>query len=60
MSVKGGCLCGAVRYESAVDPVFSGHCYCTDCQKGTGCGHVTVVGVPEAALTVTWPQPVPF
>ena len=53
MSVKGGCLCGAVRYESAVDPVFSGHCYCTDCQKGTGCGHVTVVGVPEAALTVT-------
>ena len=53
MSVKGGCLCGAVRYAAAIDPVFSGHCYCTDCQKGTGCGHVTVVGVPEAALTVT-------
>jgi len=53
MSVKGGCLCGAVRYEAGVDPAFSGHCYCVDCQKGTGCGHVTVVGVPEAALALT-------
>lgn len=53
MSVKGGCLCGTVRYEAGVDPLFSGHCYCKDCQRDTGCGHVTIVGVPEAAVQVT-------
>ncbi len=53
MSLKGGCLCGAVRYEAGAEPVFSGHCYCIDCQKGTGCGHVTVAAVPEGALKIT-------
>lgn len=49
----GGCLCGAVRYESAVAPLFSGHCHCTDCRKTSATGHATHVVVPLAALTVT-------
>ncbi|HEY6451009.1 MAG TPA: GFA family protein [Steroidobacteraceae bacterium] len=53
MSLSGGCLCGAVRYESSADPVFSGHCYCTDCQKESGCGHTTVAAVPDAAFRIT-------
>src|SRR6266851_3934713 len=32
----GGCLCGAVRYESAGDPVFSLHCHCRDCPPVIG------------------------
>lgn len=48
--MQGGCLCGAVRYETASEPAFVGHCHCTDCQKASGAGHVTVVAVPEAGL----------
>ena len=29
--IVGGCLCGAVRYESAVDAVMQASCYCRDC-----------------------------
>lgn len=47
MSLKGGCLCGAVRYEASAEPVFSGHCYCVDCQKETGGGHSTVAAIPS-------------
>ena len=53
MKASGGCLCGAVRYEIDGDPVFAGHCHCIDCQKATGTGHVSVTGLPRAAVTVT-------
>ncbi len=55
MSLTGTCLCGSVRYESAAEPVFSGHCHCLDCQKETGTGHLTVAAVPEATVKVTGP-----
>lgn len=55
MSLTGTCLCGAVRYEANADPVFSGNCYCGDCQKETGGGHATVVGVPDANVKITGP-----
>ena len=50
--MTGGCLCGAVRYEVAADPVYAGHCHCRSCQRASGAGHSTYVGVPRAALTV--------
>lgn len=50
--MTGGCLCGAVRYEVAADPVYTGHCHCRSCQRASGAGHSTYVGVPLAALTV--------
>lgn len=34
--VTGGCLCGAVRYESSLAPVGGYFCHCTMCQKGYG------------------------
>jgi hypothetical protein len=55
MSFTGTCLCGAVRYEAIAEPVFSGHCHCTDCQKESGCGHATVVAVPDATVKITGP-----
>ena len=54
----GGCLCGAVRYESANAPQLAGHCHCIDCRKSSGTGHCTHVMVQEdgfsysGALTV--------
>ncbi|WP_265515828.1 GFA family protein [Nitratireductor luteus] len=38
-SYKGGCACGAIRYETSSEPVFENHCQCTDCQKRSGTGH---------------------
>ena len=55
MSLTGSCLCGAVRYESNAEPVFSGHCYCSDCQKETGGGHLTVAAVPDATVKISGP-----
>ena len=38
---KGGCLCGAVRYEAKGTPVVVAHCHCEDCQRSSGAGHTT-------------------
>jgi hypothetical protein len=37
----GCCLCGAVSYRIAGEPVIVAHCYCRDCQRGSGAGHTT-------------------
>lgn len=33
---KGGCACGAVRYETVGDPMRISVCHCKDCQRRTG------------------------
>ena len=50
--MKGSCLCGNVHYTVNAAPVFTGKCYCHDCQKESGTGHSTAVAVPKAALSV--------
>ena len=51
--IKGGCLCGSVRYESADQPVMSAVCHCTHCQKQSGSAFSTNVVVPAAQFNVT-------
>ena len=36
----GGCLCGAIRYETVGDPVFTLRCHCRDWQRQSGAAHV--------------------
>jgi hypothetical protein len=49
MTITGGCLCGAVRYSIAADPLVVRTCWCTDCQKfGAGSATVNVVFPAEA------------
>jgi hypothetical protein len=33
---RGGCLCGAVRYETTADPLNQRVCHCQECQKAIG------------------------
>ena len=49
----GGCLCGAVRYESTGDPLFSLQCHCRDCQRSSGTAFVAAMRVPSAGFRVT-------
>jgi hypothetical protein len=50
---SGGCLCGAVRYQSSASPQVVGHCHCVDCRKSSGTGHCTHVVIPEDAFKVS-------
>jgi hypothetical protein len=47
---RGGCLCGAIRYEIAAEPVLAGQCHCLDCQHETGGGHSSFMGFPADAV----------
>jgi hypothetical protein len=38
--LKGGCACGAVRYQFASAPMFVHCCHCRDCQRQTGSAFV--------------------
>jgi hypothetical protein len=51
-TIKGGCLCGAVTYETQGDPMFVGHCACENCQKATGGGHSTIAAFPEPQVSI--------
>ena len=51
--MSGGCLCGAVRYETRAEPAWTVICYCRDCQRASGSGYVPVIGVRRADLGIT-------
>lgn len=53
LGFEGGCLCGAVRYESKAEPTMAGHCQCQDCRKSSGTGHCSHLAVPRDAVAVT-------
>lgn len=51
---SGGCLCGAVRYDSSAEaPAMVAACHCGDCQKQSGTAFSMNVGVPTDSLTVS-------
>lgn len=53
MTIAGGCLCGAVRYEAKGPPMFAGYCCCDDYQKSSGSGFIPFIGfaAPDIAIT---------
>jgi len=51
-TMSGGCLCGAIRYEIEGSPLFVSQCCCKDCQKATGTGHTTIVGIHRGQLAL--------
>jgi len=55
--MTGGCLCGAVRYESTGDPGFALLCHCRDCQRQSGSAYAAGLRVPAAGFRVTKGEP---
>jgi hypothetical protein len=50
---RGGCLCGAVRYEVRGEPMMVGLCHCGDCRKATGGIGLYYADWPKAAFDLT-------
>ena len=51
--IRGGCLCGALRYEARADPIYAGLCYCADCRKASGSGFIPFMGFKAEHLLIT-------
>jgi hypothetical protein len=49
-SYRGGCLCGALRYQAVGEPSMSGYCCCADCRKASGSGFIPFMGFASAAV----------
>lgn len=49
----GGCLCGAIRYETVGEPTTVGHCHCTLCRRASGAAFVTWAVFPAGAFAFT-------
>lgn len=51
--IKGGCLCGSVRYEANTKPIMTRACWCRTCQH-LAAGNATVNMVfPTDAVSIT-------
>jgi hypothetical protein len=54
-TIKGSCLCGAVRYEVSGEAQRFYHCHCSRCRKATGTGHGSNILVTPHT-SITWTQ----
>lgn len=50
--LQGRCLCGAITYAVAGEPIVVAHCHCEDCQRLSGAGHTTGAMFPADAVTI--------
>ena len=57
LPITGGCLCGAVRYESSEPPIRTTICHCRMCQKSTGSAFMVAVGFLRTTLRFTKGEP---
>jgi hypothetical protein len=48
----GGCLCGAVRYRIAAEPLLVEICHCASCRRAVGAPSVAWAVVPAAAFAL--------
>lgn len=53
----GGCLCGAIRYETRGVPARVTLCHCRYCQRATGAGFMINANFERAALALSGAEP---
>src|SRR5262245_36008069 len=52
-AITGGCLCGAIRYETDVAPIDTGYCHCRMCQRASGAPVLAWASFPIDAFRYT-------
>ncbi len=50
--MRGGCLCGKVRYSANADPAMVAVCHCKNCQKQAATAFSVVVAIPKSAMSI--------
>lgn len=50
--LRGGCNCGAVRYEIASPPMMTAACHCTSCRRQSGAAFSVNLIVRASTMTV--------
>jgi hypothetical protein len=55
--IRGGCLCGAVRYSTDAEPLLTAVCHCKNCQRQSGTAFSVVVAVPKGSLVFEGGEP---
>lgn len=58
--IRGGCLCGAVRYLSKSEPVMTALCHCTHCQRQSGGAFSVNVAVAKGSLEFQGSEPATY
>jgi hypothetical protein len=53
LPITGRCLCGAVRFEIAEEPLSAGYCHCTRCQRRTGAAASAQARLATNSLRIT-------
>ena len=56
-TITGGCLCGAIRFETTAEPAIQLLCHCTDCQTISGAAAYAAYVVPLDTLSVSNGEP---
>ena len=51
--ITGGCLCGAIRYESSAQPEMIVACHCSTCQKNTGSAFSVNIAMPQNEVSIS-------
>ncbi len=49
----GRCLCGAVSFSVAAPPLLMVQCHCTDCQRISGGGHLSIARFKSDGVTIS-------
>ncbi len=50
---RGGCACGAVRFELTLPSKFCAHCHCSNCRRAHGAAFVTYAGFPRDQVEIS-------
>jgi hypothetical protein len=58
--LKGGCFCGAIRYEADASPFDETVCHCSICRRTTGAPSVAWFSVPRKKYRLTDGTPARF
>lgn len=60
MTHRGGCHCGAVRYEVSGEPQHVALCHCSDCRKSSGAPMVAWAAFAEDQFKLVEGEPMTF